>query len=117
MLNNYLLVGLGGALGSMARYGLQSSYNPGYPYGTLAANLLGCLLIGLLGGWLGRSADTDKALLLMTGFCGGFTTFSSFTLESLHLLRDGRLPAFFGYAAASIAGGLLLTFIGYKWTS
>ena len=117
MLSNFLLVGLGGALGSMARYGLQKGYNLQYPFGTLAANLLGCLLIGLLGGWLGRQSDPQKALLLMTGFCGGFTTFSSFTLESLQLMRDGRYPALAGYALASIFGGLLLTFIGYKWTS
>ena len=110
-----LMVGLGGAAGSMLRFTLQKWCNTSLPYGTLAVNITGCFLIGILWGLLSRHQLTDTAkLLLISGFCGGFTTFSAFTQESLQLLQDKQTNIFFGYLALSVAGGLLATFTGYK---
>jgi len=107
----WMLVALGGALGSVARHGL--GLLPGLaPAGTLAANLLGCGLIGFLHARLG--GDAARALL-MTGFCGGFTTWSAFGLETARLAADGRLAAAAGYAGltvvlclGAVAGGWIL---------
>ena len=107
-----LLVGSGGFLGSVARY-LLSDYiatllsKPLLPFGTLAVNVLGCLVIGLLGGLSeARQVLTPETrLLLMIGFLGGFTTFSSFGYEILNYARDGQI-------AASLASLGLHIFLG-----
>ena len=119
MLKNFLLVGLGGAVGSMVRYGVQRIANvPGFPYGTLLVNLCGCFLIGLLWGLLSRkSMPQMTGLLLMSGFCGGFTTFSAFTYEGVQMMQDNRLLLLVAYTSASVIGGLLATFSGYKLTN
>ena len=115
-----LLIGGGGALGSVGRYALQQavqgSFGRPWPLGTAAVNGLGCLLAGLALGWLERSGPASGEgwrLLLLTGFCGGFTTFSAFALESVALLRGGQLAAAALYAGGSVAGGLLLAALGY----
>ena len=112
----FLWVGLGGALGSMLRFALQHFFNAGsFPWGTLGVNLAGCLLMGLLWGLADRGAMPDSGRqLLMSGFCGGFTTLSAFTQESNVLLQQDRGAHFFLYAAGTILGGLLATFAGYK---
>jgi CrcB protein len=112
----YLIVGLGGAAGSMLRFGVQRLLNKGqFPVGTLTVNLIGCLLIGLLWGLLSRGILQEGARnLLMAGFCGGFTTLSAFALEGNGLLQSGRTGAFLLYACATMIGGLLATFAGYK---
>jgi fluoride exporter len=111
----FLLVGLGGAAGSMLRFGVQKLFNSTFPAGTLAVNLLGCLLIGVLWGFAVRGTlPGDGRNLLMTGFCGGFTTLSAFALESNGLLQQGRAGTFLFYATATFVGGLLATFAGYK---
>ncbi len=114
-----LLVGLGGAAGSIVRYLLQRRFNDTLmPYGTLSVNFIGCFLIGILAGLLIRHHTSQTlVLLLMTGFCGGFTTLSAFSLESLHLLQQNRIAIFFLYAASTIILGLAATFIGYKISS
>lgn len=117
MLNNILLVALGGALGSILRYLCQRSLNLTFPYGTLLANILGCLIIGLLWGLFTRHIDEPKRLLLVTGFCGGFTTFSSFTYEGVQMMMDNRWMQFAFYTTISITGGLLATYMGFKLTS
>jgi CrcB protein len=117
MFNNILLVGLGGGLGSILRYLCQRSLNAGFPYGTLAVNLLGCLLIGLLWGLFTRHIDEPRRLLLVTGFCGGFTTFSSFTYEGVQMIMENRWLTFALYTAGSVLAGLLATYLGYKLTS
>jgi len=96
---SWLLVALGGALGSVARHGLGLLLAGLAPAGTLAANLLGCGLIGYLHVRLG--AEPARALLV-TGFCGGFTTWSAFGLETARLAADGRLAAAAGYAALTL---------------
>jgi CrcB protein len=94
-------------------------YSPGiapFPTGTLLVNLSGCFLIGVLWGVVSRSLtwNDEMKLLLMTGFCGGFTTFSAFTLEGIGLLKENKAALFFVFVAASVVGGLLATFIGIR---
>lgn len=120
MMTNILLVGLGGGLGSMARYlcqrWLSVSYPHHFPWGTFAVNMAGCFLIGLFWGLSFRSFNSNEQwkLFLMTGICGGFTTFSAFTLEGVGLIKEQRLALFFAYAAGSVLLGLLATYAGMK---
>ena len=118
LLNPLLLVGLGGALGSMARYLLGNTtmhwvapYNAvGFPWGTLLINLIGCAAIGILAIWIERlnAFNTELRLLLITGVCGGFTTFSSFGLDALYLIRKGEWWYATAYVGASVGFGILL---------
>ena len=117
MFNNILLVGLGGAAGSILRYLCQRSLNLNFPYGTLLVNISGCLLIGILWGLFTRHIDEQRRLLLVTGFCGGFTTFSTFTYEGVQMLMENRWVIFALYTTLSIVLGLLATYHGYKITS
>lgn len=118
MLANVLAIAAGGAMGSVLRYSLQKQLNASFPSGTLLVNLSGCLLIGLLWGWLGKSPGNETArLLLMTGFCGGFTTLSAFSQETIVLMQEGKWSSAFFYCTVSVAGGLLATFAGYKITA
>ena len=117
MFNNILLVGLGGGAGSILRYLCQRSLNAVYPWGTFVVNILGCLLIGLLWGLFTKHIDEPKRLLLVTGLCGGFTTFSSFTYEGVQMMMDNRWLAFILYTTLSVLLGLLATFLGFKMTS
>ncbi len=122
MMQSLLLVALGGGSGSICRYLVQRWVNYAYPhyfpFSTFAVNIVGCFLIGLFWGMSFKSFDTleNWKLLLMTGFCGGFTTFSSFTLEGIDLLKENRTAAFFLYLFASVVIGLLATFAGMKIT-
>lgn len=120
MIKSILLVGLGGGLGSIARYLIQkwfADYYPHpFPWATFAINIAGCFLIGIFWGLTFKSfAATEQwKLLLMTGLCGGFTTFSAFTLESVSLLKEQKLLLFFSYIFFSVLLGLLATFAGMK---
>jgi CrcB protein len=120
MIRNFLIVGLGGAVGSMLRYAVQKIFQvqstAAFPTGTLLVNITGCFLIGVLWSIVSRSLtwDDEMKLLLMTGFCGGFTTFSAFTLEGIGLLKENRTVLFVIYVTASMVGGLLATFIGIR---
>lgn len=113
-----LLVGFGGALGSIARYAgyryFQQLLPYAFPFGTFMVNIIGCFLIGILFGIASRfgSFSTEFRLLMMTGFCGGFTTFSALTLEGMQLLNQGRFVIFFLYFALSVVLGLMATFAG-----
>jgi CrcB protein len=120
MINNILLVGLGGGIGSIARYlchrGIAAVFLHPFPWGTLVVNITGCLLIGIFFGLHFKTAGATEnwKLFLMTGLCGGFTTFSAFTLEGIGLLKEQKLALFFMYVAASVLLGLLATFVGMK---
>jgi CrcB protein len=122
MIKHILLIGLGGGIGSIARYLCQrwvANYYPHqFPWGTFAVNITGCLLIGIFWGLSFRSFDTNESwkLFLMTGLCGGFTTFSAFTLEGVGLLKENRTGLFFLYIAGSVIAGLLATYAGMKLT-
>src|SRR5262245_22590227 len=94
MINNFLLVGLGGGVGSMLRYLCQKwlNYNEhNFPWGTFVVNIVGCLIIGVVyaASAKGTGWSPQARLLLTAGFCGGFTTFSSFSAENLNFLREG----------------------------
>ncbi len=121
-MKDILLVGLGGGLGSMARYFSQrwiTFHFPGaFPLGTFTVNFIGCFLIGLIWGLAYKNIQQSPAwnLFLMAGFCGGFTTFSAFTLESIGLLRQEKLFLFFFYLAISVVAGFLATYAGIKFT-
>lgn len=118
MIYNLVLVGLGGAAGSMLRYLCGRALNAAaFPYGTFLVNILGCLLIGLLWGMFTRHLNEHWRLLLVTGFCGGFTTFSTFSYEGVQMLQDNRWLTFALYAALSLGTGLIATYFGYKLTN
>lgn len=120
MIKSILLVALGGGAGSVLRYLSQkfigNLYVHPFPWGTLFVNILGCFLIGVLWSIVSKNSSMSEELrwLLMTGFCGGFTTFSAFTLESIILIKEQRLLLFFLYILVSVAVGLLATFAGMK---
>ena len=103
-------VALGGALGSLARYGAAiaaRSVAPNWPWGTLFVNVTGSFAIGVLFAWfLLRPAPEWVRFGLITGVIGGFTTFSAFSIETMELLRTGGTVAAFGYVAATLALGL-----------
>lgn len=115
-----LLVGLGGALGSMARYAVAVlMLQPGatrFPWGTLAVNVLGCLAAGVLAGLSERHGwlDADARAFLFTGLLGGFTTFSAFGLDALALMRRGEPGAALAYVAASLVLGLAAAWMGMR---
>jgi len=118
MLKNILLVGLGGASGSIARfltgYYLAKIVSNPFPYGTFVANILGCFLIGIALG-LAQKADwftPELRLLLATGFCGGYTTFSSFAYENLQLLQTQQYTTFAVYTFFSFILGISMVGLG-----
>lgn len=120
-MQDWMAVGLGGAIGAVSRYGLglwtRRWELAGWPTGTFLANVLGCLAIGWIASILLR-AEGAKALLLqrflVIGVLGGFTTFSSFGLETLGLLRAGRTLTALSYAGLSLLLGLLAVAIGLR---
>lgn len=123
MIKTILLIGSGGFLGSVARYFISklnlsmSLYS--IPVGTLLVNITGSLLIGILMGISERSTvlTTESRLFLMVGLCGGFTTFSSFTMENLTLMHNGQFLPVLIYTGASLLLGFLAVFFGYAVTN
>ena len=109
-----IAVAVGGAIGSVLRYAVQKNFNASFPAGTIAVNLAGCFLAGLIWAFAVKGLNTQAQLLLMTGFCGGFTTFSAFSVENVQMIIAGRWMTALFYSFISIAGGLLATFTGYK---
>ncbi|MCB0319864.1 MAG: CrcB family protein [Bdellovibrionales bacterium] len=135
MSNNFLTlgaIGVGGALGAIGRYGfgkfvIHYTGGGGFPYSTLTVNILGCFCIGLfaqlllssetVAGELGLHPPLRMFLsaFLIQGFLGGFTTFSSFGLEFVELLRRGEAALSLLYVASSVVGGGLSTVLGWKF--
>ena len=118
VLKSILMVGAGSFLGGAARYAISlamKTLSKGFPWATLAANLIGCLLIGILWGCFSRSSNDGSswALFMTVGFCGGFTTFSTFSKEALMMLQAGNFWSFAGYVALSITAGIALVALGY----
>ena len=118
MLKSLLAVAVGSALGALLRWSLGMKLNgllPGIPPGTLAANLLGAFIIGMALAWIAGSPSVSPEwrLLITTGFCGGLTTFSTFSAEVFTLLQQGRLAWAALAIGVHVGGSLLLTLAGY----
>ncbi len=112
-----LAVGIGSCIGGIARYFLtqiiQNKFLSTFPFGTLAVNIIGCLVIGIVFGLSEKgNFNAEWRIFLVTGILGGFTTFSSFSNESVGMLRDGQLWYAFVYIATSVLVGVLATFTG-----
>jgi len=112
-----LFIGLGSFIGGIARYLLsqliQNKTLTAFPFGTLAVNILGCFLIGIVYGLAERSGISHEwRLFLATGILGGFTTFSAFSYESITLMRDGQAGSALLYIGCSVVLGLLATYGG-----
>lgn len=116
---NLLLIGTGSLLGGISRYLLSGwikhLWPSAFPWGTLTVNLIGCFLIGFFSGLIPSSAHLSEnhRLLLIVGFCGSFTTFSTFSLENLELLTAKAYPTFFLNAGSSIILGIAATWLGF----
>jgi CrcB protein len=114
----WIYVFVGGGLGSLLRYaiGVWLNSSPYFmPYGTFTVNVTGSFIIGLAGGLSTKHFLHNPALLyfLMAGFLGGFTTFSSFTFETLNMLRDNNWPQAFVYVSTTLITGLLAVAFGF----
>lgn len=118
MINNILLVAFGGAAGSVMRFLCQKWINDAYhhtfPLATFLVNVAGCFLIGILYalGEKGNILSSHTRLLLITGFCGGYTTFSTFAFENMSLLRTGDHFYFLLYALGSVVFGIAAVYAG-----
>lgn len=110
MLKNYLIVALGGAIGSVLRYGLNNAVNLHPNLNTFFINVAGSFLIGLV---MDKCEPGTFSLFVTVGICGGFTTFSTFSMQSVTLLQQGK----YGLAATYITGtlliGILFAFLGF----
>ena len=121
-MKSFLLVFLGGGLGSSLRYLAtiaMNQYSKVLPFGTFTVNILGCLLIGLILGYAQKenTLTSNQILLLATGFCGGFTTFSAFANENLELIKNGEIFNFSFYTIGSVLIGILAIYIGFYLTN
>ncbi len=122
MLRNLLFVATGGAFGSVLRYLISTNLHKAYPnfspYGTFIVNMLGCLLIGLLMGWINaqKLMNPQLQLLLVAGFCGSFTTFSTFAHEANLMLLEQKPLQSILYLGLSVTVGLSLAYLGYRLT-
>ena len=118
MLKLSLLVGLGGFIGSVLRFLTSTFMNKNFPslfpYGTFTVNVIGCFIIGVIYTLTEEKEilSNENRLLLATGFCGGFTTFSAFSIENLALLKDGQYLLVLIYILLSVITGLLFTYLG-----
>jgi CrcB protein len=116
-MKNILLVFVGGGFGSVIRFIIGKYLNNtenGIPYGTFLANILGSLLLGIILGYAlkNNSLSSNQTILLATGFCGGFTTFSTFAYENHVFLKAGDFMSFALYTIASFVFGFLAVFLG-----
>lgn len=116
MIKQFLYVGLGGALGSMLRYATSlltaKYYANTFPLATFITNVLGCLLIGILIGYFSKNGNQGLQFLLITGFCGGYTTFSTFAAENITLWQSENYVTLIAYTITSILIGCFAVWLG-----
>jgi len=117
---SFLYVFVGGGIGSLLRYSvslLLDRYSLNFPIATLTANALACLVFGFVAGYALKEGMSDHyKLLLLTGVCGGFSTFSTFTNDTFKLFEDGQMLYVFGNILISVVVCLAFLLIGYKWS-
>jgi fluoride exporter len=117
-LKTIVYIAIGGSLGSVLRYltaiVINKYVQSSYPYATFVTNILGCLLIGLFFGYLEKqnAISSDLKFFLITGFCGGYTTFSTFSHENIDLLQNHQMLTAFLYISLSVFIGLMATWLG-----
>ncbi|WP_372751112.1 fluoride efflux transporter CrcB [Labilibaculum sp.] len=120
MLRTILLVGIGGFLGSVSRLilgqGLHRIFDTLFPIGTMMVNILGCFLIGLIYSLAERNnlMGSDMRMFMAVGFCGGFTTFSSFAFDQINLLKDSGFLYLSFYVGGSVFLGFLAVYLGMQ---
>jgi CrcB protein len=120
MIRQLFLIGLGSAVGGIARFLISqltySLYPRIFPFPTLLVNFTGCFLIGLFYALSAKTGvlSADMRLLLTTGLCGGFTTFSAFAYENIVLMKNGSYPMVLIYITASVVLGIFATFLGMQ---
>lgn len=115
-----LFIFLGGGLGSICRYGIAQliPHSSTFFYGTFVANVLSSLVLGIVAGLALKNAISgDSRLFFITGFCGGFSTFSTFSAETLQLIESGNYLAMFNYAFWSILTCVVCIFLGMRITA
>lgn len=123
MWRTLILIGIGGGAGSILRFlislGVNRYFTSSFPWGTFAVNIIGSFLAGLILGTLNahNAHNNDWRMFLMTGFCGGFTTFSAFTAENLVLLQSGQILTAIAYVLSSVIVSLLAIWIGFTGTT
>ena len=117
-MKHLLVVFIGGGLGTVARF-LIGKFLPysgkGFPWNTFCANLLGCLFIGFLIGYFLRNSNENESSLVLfatVGFCGGFTTFSSFANENLSFIKSGDYNMLLAYSMLSLTMGIIMVYAG-----
>lgn len=119
MIKSVLIVGIGSFIGGALRYLISTLFKQfctqGFPWGTLLVNLMGCFIFGAIFALFSKYSSTSHpwCLLLTTGLCGGFTTFSTFAYESVLMLQQGNLSGFISYVATSLIMGISLFALGY----
>jgi fluoride exporter len=118
MIKILLFIGTGSFLGGISRFlvsrYVQNTIISSFPFGTLVVNIFGCFLLGLIYGLSekGNVVSPEWRLFLTVGFCGGFTTFSTFANENIALLKDGNIFYFALYASLSVFLGIMATYLG-----
>ena len=116
-----ILVFFGGGIGSLLRYGISNlfPYTTGFPWATFISNILACLLVGFIINWIDRTFSStfdvnNLKWLMLTGICGGFSTFSTFSNESLQLIKQQQWALAITYILTSVILGILSLTVGLK---